>query len=105
MKMLSVEDFSLMNWSGDVALDTSVIISTFKEGEEVCHIKLHTAIVINRKQTKVWGCQSPDSNDVAMYELVEDTWKLGIQYERFSKPFLQLTLSSDEQFVIGTFSH
>ena len=105
MKMLSVEDFSLINWSGDVSLDTSLIVSTFKEGEELCHIELHTAIVINRAQTKVWGCQSPDSNIVAMYELVQDKWQLSIQYEKFSKPFLQLKMSSDEHFVIGTFSH
>ena len=105
MKMLSVEDFSLINWSGDVSLDTSLIVSTFKEGEELCHIELHTAIVINRAQTKVWGCQSPDSNIVAMYQLVQDKWQLSIQYEKFSKPFLQLKMSSDEHFVIGTFSH
>ena len=104
MQMLSTEDFSITNWSGDASSDTSMILSTFKNGNEVSNLEFHSVFVLSCDQTKVWVCPSVASTSINMYEMREGTWNISAEYEDRSNPFLQLSLSTDESYVIGTFT-
>ena len=104
MQMLSLDDFCIINWSGNAYLDTSMVLSTFKDGTEVESLNFYSVIAMNRNQTKVWVCSTPSSDSVEMYEMRDKKWILCAGYKKNSSPFLQLSLSNNEMYVIGAFT-
>ena len=104
VQMTSIQDYSIINWSGDASVDTGMILSTTKCGVEIPTLTFHGAIVLNREQNKVWVCPDSSSNRIAMYKINSNKWEFCQQYEEYSNSsFLQLSLSTDESYVIGTF--
>ena len=103
MQMTSIQDYSIINWSGDASIDTSMILSTVRNGVAIPSLTLHSAIVLNREQTKLWICPRSLSNSIAKYEMINGKWELCVESKENSGAFLQLMLSTDESYVIGTF--
>ena len=103
IQMTTIQDYSIINWSGDASVDTSMILSTSKGGIKIPALTFHSAIVLNKQQTKVWVCPTSSSNRIAMYKIENNKWEQCLQYEEKSTSFLQLSLSMDESYVIGTF--
>ena len=58
---------------------------------------------LNKDQTKVWVSTTPSSNSIAMYEIRDGKWETTYELNELNPcPFLQLALSTDEVYIIGT---
>ena len=102
MQMDSVTDYSITFWSGELD-KTAMSLQTFKDDIAGEALDFHSVIVINNNQSHVWVCPSTDSNDIVMYEYTDQCWKVCKTYDTNPYPLLQLKLSTEEHFVIGTF--
>ena len=102
MKMLSISDYSLIYWSGDLA-KTNMALETYKGEIKGEVLDFHSAVVLNQDQTKAWVCPSNDSFNVVMYEYKDGAWCVYKTYDTNTYPLIQLKLSTNEDFIMGTF--
>ena len=109
MEMLSDSDYSIIYWSGDLA-NTVMALETFKDETVGQTLDFHTVIVLNKDQTKVWVCpleygETFDTTvfDIVMYEHNDSAWHVAKTYDSNPYPLLQLKLSTEERYVVGTF--
>jgi len=102
MKMLSVSDYSLIYWSGDLA-KTNMALETYKDDIKGEVLDFHSAVILNQDQTKAWVCPSNDSFDVVMYHYGDGAWNVYKTYETNPYPLIQLKLSTNADLIIGTF--
>ena len=101
IQMVSVEDYSVIHWSGDLK-NTNMSMFTHKEGGTVVSFEFHSGIALDQEQTNAWACSIPESNDLVMYEFRHDQWHQEKVYEN-AHHLIQIKLSPDEEFVVGTF--
>ena len=93
--------FYVLRWSGDID-DNNMRLQVQKEGrfyELVCH----GGIVLNDNCNQVWTCPDDDSNNVAMFALEGEHWIRKHEYCENLLGILQLALSYDESYLIGTY--
>ena len=102
MRVTSVNDFSIIFWSGELS-NRKMSITTTKDNDQGQTFEFHSAFVLNAAQTKLWACGTPTTHDVSMFEFLQGTWKERKVYAENVHPLLQLSLSIDEQYLIGTY--
>ena len=105
MNMLfrSLNDYSLICWSGDVS-DPKMTLSTTKNGtESTSIINFHSAFVLNAEQTKFWACGNPVTYDISLFEFVGGSWKKVKDFAENKQILLQISLSTDQKYLIGTY--
>lgn len=102
MVMDTKDDFTMVHWSGDMN-NPAMAAETYKEGNIGQVLEFHSAIVLNKRQSRCWVCPQPDCHDISMYEFRNRCWWREKDYPKNPYPLLQLALSQDEQYVIGTF--
>ena len=104
MIMISCTDYSMVHWSGELN-DPKMSLHTYKDGFAGLPLEFHSAVTLNKKQTKAWMCTSAKSskpNNVEVCYYKNGCWLKEKQYEDNLHPLLQLCLSIDESFLIGT---
>ena len=104
MTMNSCAEYSIVHWSGDLT-DPRMSLHTYKEGFAGLPLEFHSAYVLNKKQSKVWLCTSTQSlkpNNVEVCSYKTGCWLKDKMYAENLHPLLQLALSTDESFLIGT---
>ena len=92
----------ILRWSGDME-DDNLLLENHK-GECCSHLTCHGGFVMNEKNTKIWTCRDLTSNDVGMYVFNDGTWTKKADYVGNQFDMLQLSLSSDESYLIGAFT-
>ena len=103
MVFRSLNDYSLICWSGDVS-DPKMTLSTTKRGTESTSIvNFHSAFVLNSEQTKFWACGNPLSYDISLFEFVGGSWKKIKDFAENQQLLLQISLSTDQKYLIGTY--
>ena len=104
IEMISLEEYSVVHWSGDPK-DPSMIMTTVKDGGTNISpdLEFHSGIALNLEQTKCWVCSIPDSNDLVLWEYRHGHWYEEKVFETNPYPLIQIKLSPDEEFVMGTF--
>ena len=103
MVFKSLNDYSLICWSGDVS-DPKMTLSTTKNGtESPCIVNFHSAFVLNPEQTKFWACNNPLTYDVALFEFKDIGWKKIKDFAESKQILLQISLSNDQKYLIGTY--
>jgi WD40 repeat protein len=111
MNVNSLVEHSIICWSGDIC-NPKMSLSTIKEEfENINVLEFYNAFVINTEQTKFWACVSPSTHGVTLYEFVDGRketdkygrWKKKQFYDENSQKLLQLSLSADEHYLIGTY--
>ena len=105
MNMLfrSLNDYSLICWSGEVS-DPKMTLSTTKKGtESTSIINFHSAFVLNSEQTKFWACGNPLTYDISLFEFVDGSWKKIKDFAENKQILLQISLSTDQKYLIGTY--
>ena len=104
MIMNSCTDYSIIHWSGDLT-DPKMALHSWKEGYAGMPLEFHSAFALNKKQTKAWLATSTNPsmpNNVGVYDYKKGCWMNDKMYADNLHPILQLGLSSDEKFLIGT---
>ena len=101
IKMESLTNYSFLHWSGDMN-NTQMALATYKDDEPIPPLEFHNGIALNKSQTKAWVCSTPDSNDVQMYEFRHGNWYNAKNYENKEYVLLEIKISQDEQYIIGT---
>ena len=101
LKMLSLDTFSIVSWSGDEEDDTTGLQSMVK-GQWTELVKCHAAITVDKAQTKAFLCDNPDDCTVSRYEMVDGKWEKEMIYAYNKENILMLSLSVNEQWCIGT---
>ena len=102
MKFSTASDYSIAYWSGDLA-KTDMALETYKDDVKGETLEFFSVMVLNQEQTRVWVCPSNDAFDIVGYEYKDGAWKVYKTYQANPYPLIQLKLSVDEHFVIGTF--
>lgn len=102
MVMDTILDFSIIHWSGEMS-NPAMAVETFKDGNIGQVLEFHSAIVVNKAQTLCWVCPQPDCHDISMFAFRNQCWWREKDYPKNPYPLLQLGLSQDEKYVIGTF--
>ena len=103
IQMIDIDNYSIIHWSGDPKI-LSMSMATHKEGGTSAVLEFHSGIALNEEQTKAWVCSIPDSNDLVMWEFRHGNWYEDKVYEPTNPhPLIQVKLSYDEEFVMGTF--
>jgi hypothetical protein len=100
--METKDDFSIIHWSGDMN-NPAMAIETYKDAKIGQVLEFHSAIVLNQMQDLCWVCPQPDCNDISMFAFRNGCWYREKDYPKNPHPLLQLALSQDESYVIGTF--
>ena len=100
--MVSTETFSIIHWSGDPK-NPRMSLATHKEDGVSAVLEFHSGIALSEDQTKAWVCSIPDSNDLVMWEFKHGNWYEQKVYESNPYPLIQIKLSPNEEFVMGTF--
>ena len=101
IRMISMNNYSFLHWSGDMN-NTDMTLATYKDDDLIQPLEFHNGIALNKTQTKAWVCSKPDSNDIQMYEFRHGQWYVGKNYENKEHPLVEIKLSQDEQYIIGT---
>ena len=104
MLMNSCTDYSIIHWSGDLT-DPRMSLHTFENGFAGLPLEFHSSFALNKKQTKAWVCtstKSPKPNNVQLLEYKSGCWLNVKMYDDNLYPLLQLALSTDESYLIGT---
>ena len=116
MKMETLENFSIVYWSGDdtAAADDDMSIETFKAGVKgSASLSFCSVFALNRRQTKIWVCRDEvgERNEqdnggggkkkkacgVIMYVHGDDgKWARSDELPEKKFPLLMLELSQDE---------
>ena len=102
IQMVSTETFSIIHWSGDTK-NPRMSLATHKEDGVSAVLEFHSGIALNDEQTKAWVCSIPDNNDLVMWEFKHGNWYEQKVYETNPYPLIQIKLSPNEEFVMGTF--
>ena len=103
MRVKTVEELSIVCWSGEV-LNPKMSIYTFKDGIDGNQsLEFHSVFALNTRQTKFWACSTPKSKDVSVYEFTNGNWKKKKDYAQNDHLLLQLSLSTDENYLMGTY--
>ena len=76
---------------------------THKDSGTSATLEFHSGVAVNEEQTKAWVCSIPESNDLVMWEFRHGHWYEEKVYETNPYPLIQIKLSPDEDFVMGTF--
>ena len=92
----------ILRWSGDMDND-DLMFETHKDDFN-SKLTCHGGLVMNEKNTNIWTCPNQNSNDVARFSLDDGQWTRTKDYCDNPYALLQLLLSSDESYVIGTFT-
>ncbi len=100
--MESKDDFSIVHWSGDLT-NPAMAVETYKDAKIGQVLEFHSGIAMNSVQDKAWVCPQLDCNDVSMFAFRNQCWYKEKDYPKNPYPLLQLALSQDEVYVIGTF--
>ncbi len=100
--MESKDDFSIIHWSGELT-NPAMAVETYKDAKIGQVLEFHSGIAMNSVQDKAWVCPQPDCNDVSMFAFRNQCWYKEKDYPKNPYPLLQLALSQDEVYVIGTF--
>ena len=93
--------FYVLRWSGNID-DNTLRLQVQKDGI-FYHLSCHGGIVLNNTCNQVWTCPDDGSNTVAMFALEGENWKRKHEYCENQLGILQLALSYDETYLIGTF--
>ena len=93
--------FYVLRWSGDLE-DNNMRLQVQKD-EKFYHLSCHGGIVLNNNCNQVWTCPDEGSNNVAMFALEGEDWVRKREYSENQLAILQLQLSYDESYLIGTF--
>ena len=99
-----IDDYSIIHWTGDTS-NPKMWLHTYRDGLAGLPLEFHSAIVLNHEQTKVWVCPKailPNPNNVALFEYRHGCWLQEKVYADNTHPLLQLTLSTEGTFLIGT---
>ena len=103
MIFMSLNDYSLICWSGEVS-NPKMTLSTTKNGTESTSIvNFHSAFVLNSDQTKFWACGNPTTYDVSLFEFKDSGWKKIKDFAENKQILLQISLSKDQKYLIGTY--
>ena len=93
--------FFILRWSGDID-DNKMRLVYQKEGTS-SYLSCHGGMALNETCNQVWTCPDENSNNVAMFALEGETWTRKQDYCENQFVLLQLVLSYDESYIIGTF--
>ena len=93
--------FFILRWSGDIDVNNMRLV--VQKEESSFHLTCHGGIVLNETCNQLWTCPDENSNNVAMFALEGDTWIRKQDYCENQFGLLQLVLSYDESYLIGTF--
>ena len=101
MKMMSLDTFSILTWSGDEN-DDSTGLQSMMNGKWTDLVPCHASVTLNKAQTKAFLCDDPADCTVSCYEMVDGKWEKEMIYEFNKENILMLSLSVNEQWCIGT---
>jgi WD40 repeat protein len=101
IRMESLSNYSFIHWSGDMN-NTDMALVMYKDDDLIQPLEFHNGIALNKTQTKVYVCSKPGSHDIQMYEFRHGQWYEDKNYENKEHPLVEIKLSQDEQFIIGT---
>ena len=100
-------EYFVIRWSGDLD-NTKMVLETLSEKnwaqKGLYTLECHGGLVLNAKKNKVWTCPDTQSNNVAMFALKNKCWVKQKEYCDNSHALIQLALSGDEGYLIGTFT-
>ena len=94
--------FFILRWSGDME-DNELRFEARNEASGF-YLSCYGCIVLNEKRTMLWTCPDKESNDVSSFSLHHGKWIEKKQYAGNRFRLIQLSLSSDETYLIGTFT-
>ena len=100
---VSLPDYSLLRWSGNIN-DSKMVFEDYKNGVNIPPLNCHGGIVLNKKQSKVRTCADPETNNVSVFAFKNDHWLKKKEFCDNPYPIIQLALSLDETYLIGTFT-
>ena len=100
--METKDDFSIIHWSGEMT-NPAMAVLTYKDNKVGQVLEFHSVIALNHTQSLCWVCPQPDCHDISMYAYRNDCWWREKDYPKNPYPLLQLDVSQEEGFVIGTF--
>ena len=92
----------ILRWSGDMDKD-DLMLETHRDHFNSM-LTCHGGLVMNEKNTHIWTCPDQDSNNVAKFDFDNGHWTRTTNYCDNPFSLLQLLLSSDESYLIGTFT-
>ena len=96
LKMLSLETYSILSWSGDEE-DDSTGLQSMVDGHMTDFIPCHASVTLNQELTKAFLCDNPADCTVSRYEMVDGNWEKEMIYEHNKENILMLSLSVNEQ--------
>ena len=100
---LRAMSYLIIRWSGTLENDELRLEST-DEDNLATTLECHGGIVLNSKKTKVWTCPEMESNNVTMIDISDKNGIKETEYCENSFKLLELRLSTDESYLIGTFT-
>ena len=93
---------TFIRWSGDMN-DSKMKLETTRDSVDGLPLDFHSAYVLDEELTRIWCCPTENSYMVAMFEYQNGCWLNQIEYSDNTHPLAQLSLSTAEDYIIGTF--
>ena len=93
---------TFVRWSGDMN-ESKMVLETTRDNLDGLPLEFHSAFVLNEELTKIWACPTHNRYSVTMFEYCSGCWLSQIEYSDSSYQLIQLSISSAEDYVIGTF--
>ena len=103
LQMLSLEQYSIISWSGDEDDDTGGLQS-FVDGQPTEFLPYYGSLALTEDQTRAFLCdnQAPGNNTVSRYEFTNGRWEQELMFQYNEDNILMMSLSVDEQWCIAT---
>ena len=102
LKMLSLTSYTVVSWSGDDSL-ADMGLQASVDGQLGALLACHTAVTINKKQTRAFVCDADDTFTISCYGIdAAGNWAKEFSFKENADNVLMLELSKEENWCIAT---
>ena len=104
LRMLSLERYTIISWSGDED-DDAAGLQSFVDGQPTEFLPYYGSLALTEDQSRAFLCdnQDPNNNTVSRYEFTNGRWEQELMFQYNEDNILMMSLSVDEQWCIATY--